>query len=44
MTMRTDFIISAIENKFDHLFDQSREELALKSAVKMVVGSKPGYP
>ena len=37
------FKITAIENKYNHLFNLNEEELASKGGVKMVVDEKPDY-
>ena len=42
--MNVNFKILAIENDFNHLFDLSKEELASKGVVKLIVDEKPGYP
>ena len=42
--MNTNFIITALENNFNYLFDLSEKELAAKGAKKMIVDEKPGYP
>ena len=38
------FKITAIENKYNHLFNLSEENLTSKGIVKMIVDEKPGYP
>lgn len=42
--MNINFKISAIENKYNHLFDLTEEELISKGAIVMIVDEKPGYP
>ena len=42
--MSINFKISAIENKYNHLFDLTKEELIEKGAVIMIVDEKPGFP
>lgn len=42
--MSINFKITAIENKYNHLFNLNEEELASKGVVKMLVDQKPGYP
>lgn len=42
--MSVNFNISAIENKYNHLFDLSEEDLLVKGAVIMIVDEKPGFP
>jgi hypothetical protein len=42
--MSMNFKITAIENKYNHLFNLNEEELASKGGVKMIVDEKPGYP
>lgn len=38
------FKITAIENKYNYLFNLNEEDLASKGVVKMIVDKKPGYP
>lgn len=42
--MSIKFKISAIENKYNHLFNLTEEELIAKGAVIMIVDKKPGFP
>lgn len=42
--MKTNFKITAIENKYNHLFNLTEEELVVKGVLKMIVDEKPGYP
>lgn len=41
--MSINFKITAIENKYNHLFNLNEEELASKGVIKMIVDQKPGY-
>lgn len=42
--MTINFNISAIENKYNHLFDLTETALRAKGAVRMMVDEKPGFP
>jgi len=42
--MSINFKISAIENKYNHLFDLTEKELIEKGAVIMIADEKPGFP
>lgn len=42
--MEVSFKMFAIENKFNHLFNLSEEQLLEKGMVKMIVDKNPGYP
>lgn len=42
--MSVNYKIEGIENKYNHLFKLSDEELFSKGIVKMIVDNKPGYP
>jgi hypothetical protein len=42
--MKTNFKISAIDNNYNELFNQTESELADKNIIKLIVDKKPGYP
>ncbi len=42
--MNTNFKISAIENKYNHLFGLNEKELNSKGIIKIIVDKKPGFP
>ena len=42
--METSFIITAIEENFQHLFDKTADELSKIGAKRMTVDSRPGFP
>jgi hypothetical protein len=42
--MKTNFIITGIDNIYNQQFNLTDKELAEKSMIKMIVDQKPGYP
>ena len=42
--MNENFKISAIKNKYNHLFELAEDQLKAKGAVVMIVDEKPGFP
>ncbi|HHC78374.1 MAG TPA: DUF1203 domain-containing protein [Flavobacteriia bacterium] len=42
--MNTNFKISAIKNKYNHLFGLNEKELNSKGIIKIIVDKKPGFP
>ncbi|MFL1896000.1 DUF1203 domain-containing protein [Aquimarina sp. 2-A2] len=43
-SVRMKFIISAIENNYEHFFKLTEDELSASGMVKITVDNKPGYP